>query len=96
MLNAVTDVPWIGTWLKGQAELNAQNYANAASTFKTLDSVNYLKDNSAVLVNIAYCYNFMYDEKKAISCLQRVSKKHPIFLNAAKNIFFRRCRQNHI
>lgn len=88
MLNAVTDVPWIGTWLKGKAELNAQNYANAASTFKTLDSVNYLKDNSAVLVNIAYCYNYMYDEKKAISCLQRVSKSISYyFFNVAKNIF---------
>lgn len=72
MLNAVADVPWMGTWLKGQAELNAQDYTNAISTFKTLDNVNYLKDNSTVLVNMAYCHNHMYDDKKAISCLQRV------------------------
>lgn len=72
MLNAVSDVPWMNIWLKGQAELNAQNYTNAVATFKTLDTASYLKDNSTVMVNMAYCYNFMYDDQKAITYLQRV------------------------
>lgn len=71
-LNAVTEVPWVGTWLKGQAELSSQDYANAIATFKTLDTVHHLKENSSVLVNMAYCHNYLYQTHKAIYCLQRV------------------------
>lgn len=77
-LNAVTEVPWVGTWLKGQAELVGQDYNNAVATFKTLDTVNHLKDNSAVLVNMAFCYNYLNNNTKAINCLQRV--KNPTLL----------------
>lgn len=74
MLNAVTDIPWMTMWLKGLAEMNAQDYTGAINTFKMLNTSGYLRDNSAVLVNMAQCYNYMCDEKKAINYLQMVKQ----------------------
>lgn len=73
-LNAVTEVSWVGIWLKGQAELVGQDYSSAIATFKTLDNVKHLKDNSVVLVNLGFCYNYLYNTTKAINYLQRVKR----------------------
>lgn len=72
MLEAVNDITYLNMWLRGQAELHSRDYATAISTFKSLDMPGILKNNSMLMVNIAYCYTFLCEDKKAISYLQGV------------------------
>ena len=72
MLEVTADIGWMNTWLRAQAHYHSKDYASAITTFKSLDVNGLLKDNALLLVSTAYCYNYLCDDKKAISCLQRV------------------------
>lgn len=72
MLEAVNDINYLNIWLRGQAELHSKDYTTAISTFKSLDVPGILKSNSMLMVNIAYCYVFLCEDKRAITYLQRV------------------------
>lgn len=69
-----SEVSWLGTWLKAQIYLHARDYPHAIELYRSLDTHGLLKDNCYLLVNMAYCYHYMCEDKKAISHLQRVSK----------------------
>lgn len=87
MLEAVNDITYLTMWLRGQAELHSRDYATAVSTFKSLDVSGLLKNNSILMVNIAYCYNFMCEDKKAIAYLQRVRSFYMNFKNHITVLF---------
>lgn len=68
MLDVTNELNWVKTWLRGLAHMHTREFVNAVSTFKSIDS---LKDNSTLLVTLAYCYLYMCNDKKALSTLQK-------------------------
>lgn len=72
-LPVTSEVSWLGTWLKAQIYLHARDYPHAIELYRSLDTHGLLKDNCYLLVNMAYCYHYMCEDKKAILHLQRVS-----------------------
>lgn len=80
MLGAVAEFGWINVWLRGLAEMYLREYKNAIATFNSLDILGILKDNSALLINLAQCYNLQCEDKKALSTLQRVAQIDPHFI----------------
>lgn len=72
MVEVSSEITWLGTWIKAQAQLHARDYANAIQTYKIMDTHGLLKDNTSLLVNMAYCYHYMCEDNKAISILQKV------------------------
>lgn len=77
MLEATSDLPWINTWLRAQAQMHSRDYSNAMKTFNSLDTFSLLKNNSQLFLNMAYCYNYMCDDIKAILFLQRAFRAQP-------------------
>ena len=74
MTDVTTEISWLNLWLKAQAQLYSREFASAVQTYKSMDSHGLLKDNTSVLVNMAYCYHYICDDATAISVLQRAMK----------------------
>lgn len=81
MLGATTELNWISIWLRGLAEMYLREYRSAVATFKSLDTPGNLCNNSALLVNMAQCYNLLCDEANALAVLQRVARNEPYYIN---------------
>lgn len=73
ILEATIDLGWINTWVRGLAEMQCNEFSNAAATFKSLDAPGLLKGNTSVLVNLARCYKYMCEDVKALNIFQRVT-----------------------
>ncbi|KAF5308497.1 hypothetical protein FQR65_LT06162 [Abscondita terminalis] len=80
MLGAIAESGWISVWLRGLAEMYLREYKNAIVTFKSLDVPGLLKNNSALLINLARCYNLLCEDKDALTTLQRVTQTNPHFV----------------
>lgn len=72
VFEASSEIPWLGTWIKAQAQLHSKEFSNAIQTYRSLDIYGVLKDNTTLLVNLAYCHHYLYEDQKAISLLQKV------------------------
>ncbi|KAL1494829.1 hypothetical protein ABEB36_010357 [Hypothenemus hampei] len=77
VVEASSEITWVGSWIKSQAQLHAREYTNAIQTYKSMDTHGLLKDNTFLLVNMAYCYYYMCQNSKAISVLQRAIRLDP-------------------
>ncbi|XP_022918130.2 anaphase-promoting complex subunit 7 [Onthophagus taurus] len=77
MLEVTSEPSWLNLWLRGQAQMYSQDYNSAIATFKSLEIQNLLKDNSSLLVTIAYCYVYLCDNKSALQYLQRAIRSDP-------------------
>lgn len=77
MLEATKDLIWLTAWVKGHSFMQMKEYSNAVATFKSLDTPGMLKNNYQLLLNIAYCYNYLCDNMKAKHYLQRVFQISP-------------------
>lgn len=67
-----SDLTWMSSWIKAQAQFQARDYSTAIQTYKSMDIYGLLKDNTSLLVNMGYCYHFMQENNKAIAVLQKV------------------------
>ncbi|XP_030761563.1 anaphase-promoting complex subunit 7 [Sitophilus oryzae] len=72
-----SDLPWLSSWIKAQAQFHAREYTTAIQTYKSMDVHGLLKDNSSLLVNMGYCYHYMHDDSKAIAILQKAIRLDP-------------------
>lgn len=77
MLEATKELTWLNTWLRGHAQMYMKDYSSAIITFKSLDNVGLLKNNSQLFINIAYCYNYICNYKNAKYYLQRAIQLTP-------------------
>lgn len=75
VIESSSEIPWIGTWIKAQAQLHSREFAGAIQTFKGMDAFGVLKDNKVLLVNLAYCHHYLHEDEKAISLLQKVNDR---------------------
>lgn len=72
-----SELTWLSSWVKAQAQLHARDYSTALQTYKSMDTHGLLKDNTSLLVNMAYCYHYMCEDNKAISMLQKAVRIDP-------------------
>lgn len=77
MLEATKELTWLNTWLRGHAQMHMKDYSNAVTTFKSLDAISLLKNNNQLFLNIAYCYNYTCDTRKAKQYLLRAIRTAP-------------------
>lgn len=68
---------WLNAWIKAHAHINSREYNHAVTTLRSLDNVNYLKDNFTLLVTMGECYYFAGDYKNALMCLRRARLIEP-------------------
>lgn len=73
-LEVTTENNTLSLWLKAQAQHHSGDFRNAIKTYKSLDSSGAVRDNISLLLNLAYCYVYVCEEKKAIDVLKRLSK----------------------
>ncbi|KAG5888091.1 hypothetical protein JTB14_021892 [Gonioctena quinquepunctata] len=85
MVEVSSEISWLSTWVKAQAQMNSKDFGNAIKTFKTMDTHGLLKDNTSLLVNMAYCYHYMCEDNRAISILQKALRLDP-FLTVGKDL----------
>ena len=62
---------WLNTWIKAHAHIHNREYNHAISTLRSLDNVNFLRDNFNLLVTMGECYYYSGDDKNALLCLRR-------------------------
>lgn len=72
IVDVSTDISWLNSWIKAQAQMHSKDFTNAVKTYRSLIANGPLKDNSSVLVDMAYCYHYMCEDQKAVSILQKV------------------------
>lgn len=68
---------WLNTWIKAHAHIHNREYNHAVSTLRSLDNVNFLRDNFNLLVTMGECYYYSGDEKNALACLKRARAVEP-------------------
>ncbi|KAK0162770.1 hypothetical protein PV327_006519 [Microctonus hyperodae] len=68
---------WLNTWIKAHAHVHNREYNHAVSTLRSLDNVNFLRDNFNLLVTMGECYYYSGDEKNALACLKRARAVEP-------------------
>lgn len=73
IVDVTSDISWLNSWIKAQAQLHSKDFTNAIKTYKNLTANGPFKDNPSVLVDMAYCYHYICEDQKAISILQKVS-----------------------
>ncbi|XP_076266881.1 anaphase-promoting complex subunit 7 [Rhynchophorus ferrugineus] len=72
-----SDLTWMSSWIKAQAQFQARDYCTAIQTYKSMDIYGLLKDNTSLLVNMGYCYYLMQESSKAIAVLQKAVRLDP-------------------
>nr|XP_023020055.1 anaphase-promoting complex subunit 7 [Leptinotarsa decemlineata] len=85
MVEVTSEISWLNTWLKAQAQLNSRDFVNAIKSFKSMDAHGLLKDNTSLLVNMAYCYHYICEDNRAISILQKAIRLDP-FLTVGRDL----------
>ncbi|XP_023312320.1 anaphase-promoting complex subunit 7-like [Anoplophora glabripennis] len=85
MVEVSSEITWLNSWIKAQAQLHSRDFANAIKTYKSMDTHGLLKDNTSLIVNMGYCYHYMCEDQRAISVLQKAFRIDP-FLTAGKDL----------
>ncbi|XP_015111054.1 anaphase-promoting complex subunit 7 [Diachasma alloeum] len=68
---------WLNTWIKAHAHIHNREYNHAVTTLRSLDNVNFLRDNFSLLVTMGECYYYAGDDKNALACLRRAKTIEP-------------------
>ncbi|CAH1170860.1 unnamed protein product [Phaedon cochleariae] len=85
MVEVSSEISWLNSWIKAQAQMHSRDFVNAIKTYKSMDTHGLLKDNTSLLVNMAYCYHYLCNEQKAISILQKAIRLDP-FLSIGRDL----------
>ncbi|KAJ8920240.1 hypothetical protein NQ315_011901 [Exocentrus adspersus] len=80
-----SEMTWLSSWIRAQAQINSRDFANAIKTYKSMDTHGLLKDNTSLLISMGYCYHYMCEDHRAISILQKAFRIDP-FLTAGKDL----------
>ncbi|XP_015592871.1 anaphase-promoting complex subunit 7 [Cephus cinctus] len=67
----LSGLDWLNSWIKAHAHIHNREYNHAVTTLRSLDNVNFLRDNVTLLVTIGECYYYAGDDKNASLCLRR-------------------------
>ncbi|XP_034945414.1 anaphase-promoting complex subunit 7 isoform X2 [Chelonus insularis] len=73
----LSSLDWLNTWIKAHAYLHSREYNHAITAFKSLDNINFLRDNFNLLLTMGECYYYAGDDKNALSCLRRARSIEP-------------------
>lgn len=76
MVEISSEITWLSSWIKAQAQLHSRDFANAIKTYKSMDTHGLLKDNTSLLISMGYCYHYMCEDQRAMSILQKVRADH--------------------
>lgn len=68
---------WLNTWIKSHAHIHNREYNHAVTTLRSLDNVNFLRDNFNLLITMGECYYYSGDDKNALGCLRRARAIEP-------------------
>ncbi|XP_012288203.1 anaphase-promoting complex subunit 7 [Orussus abietinus] len=71
------NLDWLNTWIKAHAHIHNREYNHAVTTLRSLDNVNFLRDNFGLLVTMGECYYYAGDAKNALLCLRRARAIEP-------------------
>ncbi|KAJ8938708.1 hypothetical protein NQ318_007996 [Aromia moschata] len=85
MVEVSSEISWLSSWIKAQAQLHSRDFANAIKTYKSMDTHGLLKDNTSILISMGYCYHYMCEDHRAISVLQRAFRIDP-FLTTGRDL----------
>ncbi|KAJ8931903.1 hypothetical protein NQ314_015172 [Rhamnusium bicolor] len=85
MVEVSSEITWLSSWIKAQAQLYSRDFENAIKTYKSMDTHGLLKDNTSLLVNMGYCYHYMGENHRAISVLQKAIRIDP-FLTTGRDL----------
>lgn len=75
--STLSNLDWLNTWIKGHAHIHNREYSHAITAFRSLDTVNLLRDNFNLLTTMGESYYYAGDEKNASLCLRRARLVEP-------------------